>query len=80
MSEFAMSINVSMIYLAAAAIIIFVAGVLATRKIPRLRKRKQMLIIVAIISLIAVLILWHFVGVMSRPHEETEEEAPESTG
>jgi len=74
-----MPINISIIYLAAAAITIFTAGLLAAIRLPRRLRRKRILII-ALVSLIAVLVLWYFVGVMSRPHEEKEGEAPESTG
>ena len=62
-------------YLAlAAAILIFTACILAARKMPRRLKPKRVLII-ALISLIAVLVLWLFVAIMSRPHTE-EQEAP----
>jgi hypothetical protein len=36
-------------------------------------------LIIALISLIAVLLLWLFVTIMSRPHTE-EEEAPANSG
>jgi len=60
-------------YLAlAAAILIFTACILAARKMPRRLKPKRVLII-ALISLIAVLVLWLFVTIMSRPHTEEQE-------
>ena len=67
--------NAAYLALAAAAILIFTACILAARKMPRRLKPKRVLII-ALISLIAVLVLWLFVAIMSRPHTE-EQEAPE---
>ncbi len=66
--------NAAYLALAAAAILIFTACILAARKMPRRLKPKRVLII-ALISLIAVLVLWLFVAIMSRPHTE-EQEAP----
>jgi type VI protein secretion system component VasK len=70
-------VNAAYLAVAAAAILIFTACILAARKIPRRLKLKRVLII-ALISLIAVIVLWLFVVIMSRPHTE-EQEAPEST-
>jgi fatty acid desaturase len=67
-------VNAAYLALVAAAILIFTACILAARKMPRRLKPKRVLII-ALISLIAVLVLWLFVAIMSRPH--TEEEAPD---
>jgi len=68
-------VNAAYLALAAAAILIFTACILAARKMPRRLKPKRVLII-ALISLIAVLVLWLFVTIMSRPHTE-EQEAPD---
>jgi drug/metabolite transporter (DMT)-like permease len=68
-------VNPAYLALAAAAILIFTACILAARKMPRRLKPKRVLII-AVISLIAALLLWLFVAIMSRPHTE-EQEAPE---
>jgi drug/metabolite transporter (DMT)-like permease len=68
-------VNAAYLALAAAAILIFTACILAARKMPRRLKPKRVLII-AVISLIAALLLWLFVAIMSRPHTE-EQEAPE---
>jgi len=68
-------VNAAYLALAAAAILIFTACILAARKMPRRLKPKRVLII-GLISLIAVLALWLFVTIMSRPHTE-EQEAPE---
>ena len=67
--------NAAYLALAAAAILIFTACILAARKMPRRLKPKRVLII-ALISLLAALLLWLFVAIMSRPHTE-EQEAPE---
>ncbi|PYJ72107.1 MAG: hypothetical protein DME72_08635 [Verrucomicrobia bacterium] len=67
--------NAAYLALAAAAILIFTACILAARKMPRRLKPKRVLII-ALISLIAVFILWLFVTIMSRPHTE-EQQAPD---
>ena len=67
--------NTAYLALAAAAILIFTACILAAKKMPRRLKPKRVLII-ALISLIAVLLLWLFVTIMSRPHTE-EQEAPD---
>ena len=64
--------NAAYLALAAAAILIFTACILAARKMPRRLKPKRVLII-ALISLIAVLVLWLFVAIMSRPHTEEQE-------
>lgn len=69
--------NTAYLAVAAAAILIFTAGILAARKMPRRLKPKRVLII-ALISLITVLVLRFFVTIMSRHHAE-EQEAPEST-
>jgi len=62
-------VNAAYLALAAAAILIFTACILAAKKMPRRLKPKRVLII-ALISLIAVLLLWLFVAIMSRPHTE----------
>ena len=67
--------NAAYLALGAAAILIFTACILAARKMPRRLKPKRVLII-ALINLIAVLVLWLFVAIMSRPHTE-EQEAPD---
>jgi len=68
-------VNAAYLALAAAAILIFTACILAARKMPR-RLKPMRVLIIALISLIAVLVLWLFVAIMSRPHTE-EQEAPE---
>jgi predicted PurR-regulated permease PerM len=68
-------VNAAYLALVAAAILIFTACILAARKMPRRLKPKRVLII-AMISLIAVLVLWLFVAIMSRPHTE-EQETPD---
>ena len=67
--------NAAYLALAAAAILIFTACILAARKMPR-RLKPMRVLIIALISLIAVLVLWLFVAIMSRPHTE-EQEAPD---
>jgi hypothetical protein len=68
-------VNAAYLALAAAAILIFTACILAARKMPR-RLKPMRVLIIALISLIAVLVLWLFVTIMSRPHTE-EQEAPD---
>jgi drug/metabolite transporter (DMT)-like permease len=68
-------VNAAYLALAAAAILIFTACILAARKMPR-RLKPMRILIIALISLIAVLVLWLFVAIMSRPHTE-EQEAPD---
>ena len=67
--------NAAYLALAAAAILIFTACILAARKMPR-RLKPMRVLIIALISLLAALLLWLFVAIMSRPHTE-EQEAPE---
>ena len=67
--------NAAYLALVAAAILIFTACILAARKMPR-RLKPMRVLIIALISLIAVLVLWLFVAIMSRPHTE-EQEAPD---
>jgi drug/metabolite transporter (DMT)-like permease len=67
-------VNAAYLALAAAAILIFTACILAARKMPR-RLKPMRVLIIALISLIAVLVLWLFIAIMSRPHTE-EQEAP----
>ena len=67
--------NAAYLALVAAAILIFTACILAARKMPR-RLKPMRILIIALISLIAVLVLWLFVAIMSRPHTE-EQEAPD---
>jgi len=71
-------VNAAYLALAAAAILIFTACILAARKMPR-RLKPMRVLIIALISLIAVLVLWLFVTIMSRPHTE-QEEAPDQPG
>jgi drug/metabolite transporter (DMT)-like permease len=71
-------VNAAYLALAAAAILIFTACILAARKMPR-RLKPMRVLIIALISLIAVLLLWLFVTIMSHPHTE-EEEAPANSG